>query len=374
MLIFTFMSFFTSGHPYVIMLLCGVSATILTARSLSDKHLRPLSVLQLLLFLIFSALSGSAAAYLLLGECPENKAARVVLPASVYFVFGLLKGGTETARLILGAMILAAFASAAVIAERSAGEYIAARNGTARAVSVTAVNEMYVKKLNRELAMKNYLADKNARLEERENISRDIHNSVGHSITAAIMTLDAADMLFDTDPEKAREKMNAANVRIRGSLEAVRRAVRVLDGESGYVSVSDLAAGLFAVCEDFMTDTSVRIRADLPEDLPDAAVPREHSDFLTGALRELLSNGARHGGADAFTVSLSADSGHIKLTVRDNGTSDFSADNAEERIRGGFGLKKLRAYAERCGGSAGFENENGFASAIDLPLDGEGNE
>ena len=57
------------------------------------------------------------------------------------------------------------------------------------------ISEMREKKLNRELAKANYLADKNARLTERENISRNIHNSVGHSITAAIMTLDAADML-----------------------------------------------------------------------------------------------------------------------------------------------------------------------------------
>ena len=88
------------------------------------------------------------------------------------------------------------------------------------------------KKLAKELVIKNYLADKNARLEERENISRNIHNSVGHSITAAIMTLDAADMLYDTAPDKAREKMNTANERIRTGLEAIRQAVRVLDSNN----------------------------------------------------------------------------------------------------------------------------------------------
>lgn len=66
---------------------------------------------------------------------------------------------------------------------------------------------------------------------ERENISRNIHNSVGHSITAAIMTLDAADMLYDVNPYEARKRMNDANNRIRVSLESIRRALRVLDDE-----------------------------------------------------------------------------------------------------------------------------------------------
>ena len=67
---------------------------------------------------------------------------------------------------------------------------------------------------------------------------------------------------------------------------------------------------------------------------------------------------------------IAADSNHIKLTVKDNGKSDFSAENASERLREGFGLKKLRSYADKCGGTAVFSNENGFKSAITLPFEG----
>ena len=122
---------------------------------------------------------------------------------------------------------------------------------------------MYSKKLNQELVIKNYLADKNARLEERENISRNIHNSVGHSITAAIMTLDAADMLFDTAPKLAREKMNIANDRIRTSLDSIRHAVRVLDNENKFITVNDFISELVAVTDSFVMDTMIKIYTDL---------------------------------------------------------------------------------------------------------------
>ena len=242
--------------------------------------------------------------------------------------------------------------------------YIQARSQVSKAISVMAVNEMYAKKLNQELVIKNYLTNKTARLEERETISRNIHNSVGHSITAAVMTLDAADLLFDMDPEKAREKMNAANQRIRGSLESIRQAVRVLDLENKYVSMSDFIRELMAVTDDFMMDTMIKVHTNFGDVNLDVMIPHEHTEFLNGVLQELLSNGVRHGAADVFHVTLTADSKYMKLKVIDNGKSDFSENNQKERIEQGFGLKKMISYVERCGGRVDFSNDNGFKIEI----------
>ena len=230
------------------------------------------------------------------------------------------------------------------------------------------ISEMREKKLNRELAKANYLADKNARLTERENISRNIHNSVGHSITAAIMTLYAADMLYDTKPEEARKRMNDANERIRGSLESIRRAVRTLDDESASVPVSDLRAGLDSILNEFLMDTEIRadrVYEDFPEGME---LPHEYVEFLTGVLQECLTNGLKHGGADFFLVKLSGDSAHVQLMVKDNGKSDYGVENEELRLKQGFGLKKVRSFAERCGGRAEFENEEGFRTLVELPV------
>ncbi len=255
------------------------------------------------------------------------------------------------------------------------------------------VSEMHERQMNRELVKQNYLADRNARLLERENISRNIHNSVGHSITAAIMTLDAADMLYDVKPEEARKRMNDANERIRGSLESIRRAVRTLDDEASATSFADLRATMEGIIDEFVTDTrrvagedkgreepgsferiEVRSIYDIPEgffadeDAGGRSLTREHAEFLTGALEEFLTNGLKHGGATRFIVHLSGDSAHIRLSVRDNGKSDFGEENREARIRNGFGVKKIISYAERCGGRAEFNNDDGFSSSVELPI------
>ena len=97
-------------------------------------------------------------------------------------------------------------------------------------------------------------------------------------------------------------------------------------------------------------------------------IPHEHTEFLTGAVRELFTNGVRHGKADTFILHMSGDSRHVKMRVQDNGTSDFNEENARERILKGFGMKKLTAYVQRCGGQIQYWNESGFVTEIELPI------
>ena len=230
------------------------------------------------------------------------------------------------------------------------------------------ISEMHERKLNREMARQSFAAEKNARLLEREIISRNIHNNVGHSITAAIMTLGAADMLFEARPEEARKRMNDANDRIRGSLESIRSAVRALDDEGGEVPISDLKRYLNNVAEGFTMDTERKVDTLYEIFSEEILVPKEHAEFLTGVLQECLSNGVRHGGADKFTMTLQADAGHVRMTVKDNGTSDFGETNRDGRIAAGFGLKKIDSYVKRCGGFASYDNDEGFRTVVELPL------
>ncbi|MBO5352117.1 MAG: hypothetical protein J6J42_05430 [Lachnospiraceae bacterium] len=355
---------------YYCFLFLGLLLIVLTIRSLSEKQSLILPAVQLLLSAALAIAAGHPFVCLAAYECRIGRKhlPSLFLPSLLY---GIIQAATREHPFpqVLFSMLLLFFLSLLMRGvEYLLKNYLSARNQIARAVSITAVNELYEKKLNQELVMKHYLAEKNARLEERENISRNIHNSVGHSITAAIMALDAADLLFDASPDKAREKMNLAAERIRGSLASIRHAVRVLDNEAPLVSISDFTEQLLAVTDHFLMDTTRQVLTDFSNVYPGLELPHEHAEFLTGALEELLSNGVRHGNADRFTVRLTADSSHIKLTVLDNGSSDFSEENSQERIQHGFGLKKLSSYATRCGGTALFTGQQGFQADITLPI------
>lgn len=373
-IVLTVFTLFTTLNVMAILVLFGFIMIALTLRSLEDEDKRKGVFPMLLMTGLYSIFSGNTAAFLIMYECKFRREIQLLLPSVSYVLYAVLTGKRDIPQIILRFVMLLAGAALLYLFESFICRYYDARNSLSKSVSVTALSEMYTKKLNQELVIKNFLADKNARLEERENISRSIHNSVGHSITAAIITLEAADMLFDKSPEMAREKIHTAKDRIRTGLDSIRHAVRVLDSEAVSISLADFLNEINTAADEFVMDTMRKIHMDIPENNDEPYIPREHTEFLTGAFKELLSNGVKHGNADVFMVHIAADSNHIKLTVKDNGNSDFSAENAAERLREGFGLKKLKSYAEKCGGTAVFSNENGFKSEITLPFEGGHNE
>ncbi|MCR5147432.1 MAG: hypothetical protein K6C35_00555 [Eubacterium sp.] len=367
-------------------------------------------VLKWLAAFAFSAFSGSFAGFLIFAIFNEAHLFINAFLGVILYVLYKAFEGLSTGREIAIVMIECTFIFASVLCisfvkclvrrfqQRKWEENAKVQNAN--------LNEMHEKRMNKQLVMQSYLADRNARLVERENISRNIHNSVGHSITAAIMTLDAADMLYDIKPEEARKRMNDANERIRGSLESIRRAVRTLDDEMSTISISDLKAAMDGIINDFVMDTEIVVNKiyDVPDvetviagspemvssgvakpgrtetAVPDAEkdntdgvpmglqIPRGHMEFLTGVLEEMLTNGVKHGKATVFTVILTGDSAHIKLEVKDNGRSDFNDANSNARIEKGFGIKKIISYAERCGGKAVFINDEGFKGCVELPI------
>lgn len=375
-----------SPFPYVSILLAGVLMILYTVKSFEEKTAFWTLFLQFLVsvafcismagflsFLVFYAMGNFSENESFVSEFPlkNRRWIKILFPAAMYAIISVIGRQAEPPFIVVHVLLLLVFSAFLYFVEYLAGQYVAVKNQMNRALRVAAVNEMVEKKLNQELTVKNYLREQNARMEERENISRNIHNSVGHSITAAIMTLDAADMLYEAAPEKARLKMNTANDRIRESLSSIRQAVRILDTDNEILTLEELRGTLSAVAEQFSMDTMLRIFTDWDAVDGTLLISKAHTEFLTGALQELLTNGVKHGQADCFTITLNADSGHVRMKVTDNGKSDFSEDNRYERIQKGYGIKKLKSYIEKCGGTISIFNKQGFHVSITLPLNQE---
>lgn len=367
-----------SGAPFVMLSVTGLLLILLTTESLiPDEDVKKRRLFRGLIAVSIAAMAvtiGQWWAFFAFaciegfGIVPIAVAAPLCYALSVCVRRFPDIGARDIAEMILFSAIIAAGVVILRLLNRLAEEVKQRKKVARERLLKTSISEMNERRINKKLAKQNFETDRNARLMERENISRNIHNSVGHSITAAIMTLDAADMLYDTKPEEARKRMNDANERIRGSLDSIRSAVRALDAEGGELPIADLRRYLRNAAEDFTMDTERAVDFIEESYAEEINLPREHVEFLTGVLQEAFTNGVKHGGASHFTVSLSADSAHVKLVVKDNGTSDFGGAIPEDRMKAGFGLRKILDYAKRCGGSAVFEHSEGFRTEVELPL------
>ncbi len=218
------------------------------------------------------------------------------------------------------------------------------------------------------LELRNSITDKVARLEEREKISRDIHNSVGHTITAAIMAIDAAEAVRGVSSEMADNKVTAAGERMRESLKVIRESVRMVDSRDTLVALQDLTK-TFRICvRQFEMDANIRITNNLDEfqeKVRGKDIYAEHARFLYGAIQECLSNSVRHGKAGAVKVLFDYDDDTIAVEVSDNGCGrPKKADDNR-----GFGLKKIEAYLKANSGRMQCLDGNGFTVKIWLPTE-----
>lgn len=219
------------------------------------------------------------------------------------------------------------------------------------------------------LQLQSSLTDKVARYEEREKISRDIHNSVGHTITAAIMAIDAAEAIRGVSREMSDSKVMAAGERMRESLQVIRESVRLVDSGDTEVSYGDLVKTLTICLRQFELDANIRIHSNLgavPEEVLGVGVSAEHARFLYGAVQECLTNSLKHGKASAVTLNVTFASDFIEMSASDNGVGRVLS-NAEKGD--GFGLKKIEQYLRANGGHMTSCSGPGFSVTLWLPIE-----
>lgn len=261
--------------------------------------------------------------------------------------------------------------------------YFEMNSNLEKALRSSALDAMNERELRMEIAESKNMAEENARLEERERISRDIHNAVGHTLSAATVTLDAAQMLIDTDATKANQKIDQANERIHEAIGSVRSVVRTLDAEDDCVLVTDYVNSLKELINNFTLDTEIKVHHNL--DLIIADEERRQSTqlqtdsgnklhiaraaFISSSISELLTNGVKHGGAKVFVILLTLDSSHISVQVSDNGQGwgEISYEEKQAKLRNGFGLRKMSDYVKTNGGSFDVDGSEGFFVKYSLP-------
>lgn len=141
--------------------------------------------------------------------------------------------------------------------------------------------------------------------EEREEIARDVHDVLGHSLTVITLKAELAQRLLEIDPARASAEMEAIAQLSRASLAEVRSTVTRL-------RVPDFSGEIEGAGRALQT---AGIRAELPEAQSALAVAGVNAKLFSWVLREAVTNMVRHSDANAARVRLSA----TGLDILDNG-------------------------------------------------------
>jgi signal transduction histidine kinase len=202
--------------------------------------------------------------------------------------------------------------------------------------------------------------------EERVRMARDLHDGLGHHLTALSIQLQAAEKLVRLNPDLAAESVHNARGEVQAALKEVRQSVAAL--RETPVDILNLPQSIEALVEEtgrLSVLESSFILLGQPANLTPAAAMT-----LYRCAQEGLTNVQRHAvGAKTVCVQLAYRADGVQLSVEDDG--QLVEENCQETV-GGFGLAGLRERAHLLSGrlECGTRPEgSGFRVAIYLPLD-----
>ena len=235
----------------------------------------------------------------------------------------------------------------------------AARAEAARKESQTLLQEL--REAHEKLQVYAAQAEELAVAEERNRLAREMHDTLGHRLTVAIVQLEGAKRLVKENPDRAEEMVGTVHEQMREGLSELRSAVATLR-EPLQVDLS-LKSALKALGENFQKATEIQVEMAFAYKLPD--FPDEYRVAIYRAAQEALTNVQRHAKADKVRMTLGIVDDEINLTLRDNGIG--LPDNADKL---GFGLRGIQERAAQLGGRMLLNPnpEGGAQICICLPL------
>jgi len=205
------------------------------------------------------------------------------------------------------------------------------------------------RRLNAELRATRVLLAESSRMSERLRISRELHDLLGHHLTALSLNLEVAGHLTEG---KAQEHVKQSHTLAKLLLTDVREAVSEMR-EDGGIDVSTAFQSLVDGV------TALKIHLELPEILQVDDPDRAH--VLLRCAQEIITNTVRHSGADELWLRLSRMPGHIELFACDNGRGAAC-------LTQGNGLRGMRERLAEFGGQLDIMNTAGQGLSLTAKL------
>lgn len=217
-------------------------------------------------------------------------------------------------------------------------------------VGMGAFMDARLRRSRQELMRKQEEVEHIATIAERERISRDLHDLLGHSLSLIALKAELARKLATRDPEACAREVGDIETSARQALAEVRAAV------TGYRD-KGLASAL-ASARASLAAADVR----LEEQVARFTLAPAAENVLALALREAVTNVVRHAGARRCRVSLELEQGVAVLRVLDDGRARSDAD-----IRHGNGLSGMRERVQSVGGRLAVRARAGFELELRVP-------
>ncbi|MEO8611565.1 MAG: sensor histidine kinase [Chloroflexota bacterium] len=276
--------------------------------------------------LFFAILFFSIAFYLTSFSVPGGFPLKVILPMLLAFGF------TDLVPLLFGSLII--------------GEERALQTGHQLGVT------------NRKLSLYAAEAEELATLRERNRLAREIHDNLGHYLTAVNMQIEVAMAVLPSDQERTLQALTKAQTLTKEGLSEIRRSISAL--RANPVENRALNEAILLLVEEHRAAGN-GIEYEVLGDIRPCSAAVEMT--LYRIAQEGLTNIRKHARATCADLNLDyKDARCIRLRLHDDGVGSSQPD-------GGFGLLGVRERVHLLGGTLSIQTAvgHGFTLQVELP-------
>lgn len=198
--------------------------------------------------------------------------------------------------------------------------------------------EVELKKALRDLHYEEERNKHKSILREREEISKKLHTSIGHTVSASILEIHALSLL--TDDEEMRKSLDRVRENLSGGMVEIRKIIHNM-----YKSSFDIEQSITELLNipNIKTKFIFKVQ-NMSNDL---------SFDILNIVKESVTNFLKHSTGNEFTVRLVENDDNIILTIFDNGKNICFNDN-------GIGILSIREIANKYRANMNIITERGF--------------
>lgn len=225
------------------------------------------------------------------------------------------------------------------------------------------ISEEKLKQVNEELEHYTESIEELTLLKERNRISREIHDSVGHALTTTMIQLSAIESIANKENKQIYSMANTLRKFVNDSFQDVKKAVKELkpDEYENYQGIIRIEE----VCRNFEKLSGVQVKLRVSKG--NWTLSTKQLQNIYRITQEVLSNSLRHGKATIVNVIINFTDNDFLISFKDNGIGTYEIKET------GVGLRSIRERTEELNGVLSIESSigEGFFVKITVPREAE---
>ncbi len=201
------------------------------------------------------------------------------------------------------------------------------------------------------------IKEKMGETKERNRLAREIHDTLGHTLTGISAGVDACIAMIDMSPEATKEQLEMISQVTRDGIKEVRRSVSELRPDA--LERLSLEHAIRKMVKETNSMTSTRIHFYCGVDV--LRFDEDEENTIYRVIQESITNSVRHGRAKNIQINITKKYSDIFILIRDDGIGC-------KEIKNGFGTRHIVERIKMLNGSVSFNGEDGFITEVVIPI------